>query len=246
MPLVNVIRGEQVPDALLNVRHRFIRLPLWLVVTCWCLKQLALAVFLAARYWYLTGPVLLTGWLWWRFGWPGPATLAAGAVVTATGWWLVAPGSFGRWCRYPLLARRRRWSYGRRWWAAMATTGLVVRFEHHEVVPILKRVRCRPGADELGVRMVTGQIPDDYARAAERFAHTFGARAVRVRPHPRRPDLVTLTRGCRCSTGWPARTPRPWPTCSTRPSPPPANAPPGCAGSPASTSPRSPTRCWSS
>jgi S-DNA-T family DNA segregation ATPase FtsK/SpoIIIE len=75
----------------------------------------------------------------------------------------------------------------------MSTAGLVVRFDRREVLPVLKRVRCRAGVDELRVRMVTGQIPDDFAKAAERFAHTFGARAVRVRPHHRRGDLVTLT-----------------------------------------------------
>jgi S-DNA-T family DNA segregation ATPase FtsK/SpoIIIE len=193
MPLVNVIRGERVPDALLNIRSPYIRLPLWQVVTWWCLKHAALALFLAGRYWYLTGPTMLVAWLWWRFGWPGPAILVGGVVAAAVGWRLVDAGSFGRWCRYPLLARWRRWSYGRRWWAAMSTAGLVVRFDRREVLPILKRVRCGPGVDELRVRMVTGQIPDDYAKAAERFAHTFGARAVQVRPHHRRPDMLTLT-----------------------------------------------------
>ena len=75
----------------------------------------------------------------------------------------------------------------------MATAGLVVRFDRHEVLPILKRVRCRRGVDELLIRMVTGQIPDDFAQAAERFTHTFGARAARVRPHPRRPTLDRYT-----------------------------------------------------
>jgi S-DNA-T family DNA segregation ATPase FtsK/SpoIIIE len=193
MPLVNVIRGERVPDALLNIRSPYIRLPLWLAITWWCLKHAALALFLAGRYWYLTGPTMLVAWLWWRLGWPGPAILSGGVVTAGVGWRLVDAVSFGRWCRYPLLARWRRWSYSRRWWAAMSTAGLVVRFDRREVLPILKRVRSGPGVDELRVRIVTGQIPDDYAKAAERFAHTFGARAVRVRPHHRRPDLVTLT-----------------------------------------------------
>lgn len=193
MPLLNVIRGEPVPVALLNVRTPFIRLPLWLVITWWCLKHLALAALLACRHWYVTGPAILMCGLWWRYGWPGPATVAGGAVVAAVAWWMADSRSFNRWCRYPLLSRLRRWSYRRRWWAAMSTAGLVVRFDRREVLPILKRVRCRPGVDELRVRMVTGQIPDDYAAAAERFAHTFGARSVRVRPHHRRPDLVTLT-----------------------------------------------------
>ncbi|NJC69393.1 hypothetical protein HC031_06615 [Planosporangium thailandense] len=31
------------------------------------------------------------------------------------------------------------------------------------MLPILKRVRCQPGCDELLVRKVTGQIPNDFA-----------------------------------------------------------------------------------
>jgi S-DNA-T family DNA segregation ATPase FtsK/SpoIIIE len=193
MPFVNVIRGEVLPDAVLTVRTPHVRVPVWLLITGWCAKHLALGLVLAVRGWYVTGPVLLVGWLWWRYGWPGPAILAAGVALAAGVWWWVEPGSFGRCCTYPLLARARRWAYRRRWWAAMATTGLVVRFDRHEVLPILKRVRSRPGADELLVRMVTGQLPDDYAAQAERFAHTFRVRAVRVHPHPRRRDLVGLT-----------------------------------------------------
>jgi S-DNA-T family DNA segregation ATPase FtsK/SpoIIIE len=33
VPLVNVIRGEPVPDALLNIRTPYIRMPVWLLVT---------------------------------------------------------------------------------------------------------------------------------------------------------------------------------------------------------------------
>jgi S-DNA-T family DNA segregation ATPase FtsK/SpoIIIE len=46
--------------------------------------------------------------------------------------------------------------------------------------------------DVLRVRMVTGQIPEDFAKNAERFAHTFGVSAVRVRPG-RKPGLVLVT-----------------------------------------------------
>lgn len=73
----------------------------------------------------------------------------------------------------------------------MATAGLVVRFDGHEVLPVLKRVTCRPGIDELLVRMVTGQIPEDFAASAERFAHTFGVTAATVRPTGR-PGVVRL------------------------------------------------------
>ena len=64
----------------------------------------------------------------------------------------------------------------------MATAKLTVSFDRHTVLPVLRRVRCRPSFDELLVRMVTGQIPDDFAHARERLAHTFGARTVKAVP----------------------------------------------------------------
>src|SRR5690606_3638191 len=82
--------------------------------------------------------------------------------------------------------------YRRRWWSAMATAGLVVRFDGHEVLPVLKKVWHRAGTDVLLVRMVTGQVPEDFAASAERFVHTFGVASVRVQPG-RRPGRVLIT-----------------------------------------------------
>jgi S-DNA-T family DNA segregation ATPase FtsK/SpoIIIE len=198
MPRVAVIRGERVPDASMTlqapvmVRTPVIRVPLWLLVSWWCLRALVWVLLAACRYWYLTGPVLLLGWLWWRFGWLGPAGLAAGVGGLLAAWGLSHPDSFRRWCWWRLLARWRGWCYRRRWWPAMATAGLVVRFDGHEVLPILKRVTCRSGVDVLLVRMVTGQLPEDFAKMAERLAQTFAVCSLRVRPH-HRPGLVTLT-----------------------------------------------------
>ena len=75
----------------------------------------------------------------------------------------------------------------------MVIARLTVSFDRHTVVPILKRVRSNRAGDVLTVRMVTGQIPDDFAHVSERLCHTFGARTCRVAPGPR-PDLVV--RGC--------------------------------------------------
>jgi S-DNA-T family DNA segregation ATPase FtsK/SpoIIIE len=175
------------------VRTPVVRVPLWAMVAWWAIKGLALVVVAAVRFWWLTAPVALLGGLWWRFGWPGPVALTAATAGLLVVWRAVDTASFDRWCWWRLLGRWRRWRYRRVWWSAMATAGLRVRFDGHEVLPVLRRVVCRGGTDELLVRMVTGQIPDDYTRAAERFAHTFGVAQVRVRPHHRRPDLVQVT-----------------------------------------------------
>ncbi len=191
MPLINHVRGNQVPDSMLNVRTPIVRIPLWMVVTWWCIKGLALAVFLACRYWYVTAPASLLLWLYVEFDWYGPVGLVVGLAGGLTGWWFGHRPSFGRFAWHPALSRWRRWWYRRRWLSAMATARLTVSFDGHTVVPVLKRVRCNGSADVLTVRMVTGQIPDDYAAVGERLAHTFGALGIRVTPG-RRPDLVVL------------------------------------------------------
>jgi S-DNA-T family DNA segregation ATPase FtsK/SpoIIIE len=201
MPRVGVIRGDLVPDAppvllphSVMFRTPVIRVPLWLMICGWCLRGLGRLLLAAVRFWYVTGPGLLLGWLWSRFGWPGPAVLVA-AVGAGLGWWgLLYPGAYRRWCWWPALSRWRRWRYRRVWWPAMATAGLRVRFDGHEVLPILKRVACRGRVDVLTVRMVTGQLPEDFASTAERLAQSFGVDSVRVRvrPHHRR-GLLTLT-----------------------------------------------------
>ncbi len=191
MPFINVIRGQEVPNAPLNVRTPIVHIPLWMALTWWTLKGLALLVFWTVRYWYLTVPAGVLLWLYVKFGWAGPVGLLAGLTAGACGWAFAHRASFLRFGFYPALGRWRRWCYRRRWYPAMATAKLAVVFDRRTVVPVLKCVRCRPGADELLVRMVTGQIPDDFAKVAERLAHTFAVRSVKAMPGLR-PDVVVL------------------------------------------------------
>lgn len=198
MPRVGVIRGERVPDAVMMLQHPVmvrtpvVRVPLWAMLFWWCLKGLAWSVAVLFRFWWLSAPVLLLVVLWLRYGWPAPVLLLVAVSVLLLAWSAGDRTSFDRWCWWRVLARWRRWWYRRRWWPAMATAGLVVRFDNREVLPILRKVTCRAGVDVLLVRMVTGQLPADFAAAAERFAHTFAVAGVRVRPSPR-PGLVYMT-----------------------------------------------------
>jgi hypothetical protein len=192
MPLVNVIRGEQIPNAPLTVATPFVRIPLWMALTWWCVKTLALAVFHACRLWYITGPVVLLLRLYAKYDWYGPVGLVCTLAVVCTAWCYGHHASFLRFGWYPTLGRYRRWLYRRRWHPAMATARLAVPFDGHTVLPILKRVRVRAVSDELLVKMVTGQIPDDFAKAAERLAHTFDVRAVKVLPGPKAGYVVLV------------------------------------------------------
>jgi S-DNA-T family DNA segregation ATPase FtsK/SpoIIIE len=191
MPLVNVIQGERIDTAPLNVRTPILRLPIWLVMTWWFIKGAARIVYLACRYWYLTGPALVLLWLYSDFGWYGPAGLVLVLAGALTGWWFGHRPSCERFALYPALGRWRRMTYRRRWLPAMATTKLAVAFDGATVLPVLLKVRSNRSADRLTVRVVTGQIPDDFAAAAERLAHTFGALGARVTAGDR-PDRVVI------------------------------------------------------
>jgi FtsK/SpoIIIE family len=191
MPLINVIRGERIEPAPLHVRPPMWRIPFWLALTWWTVKGLTIAVVTACRYWYLTGPALVLLWLYARYGWTGPLGLLAAVAALGTGWWYLHRPSFLRFGLYPVWSRWRRLGYRRRWVPAMATAKLSVAFDGQVIVPILRQVRTDATADVLTVRMVSGQIPDDFAKAGERLMHTFAAVAVRVSPG-RRPDLVHI------------------------------------------------------
>jgi S-DNA-T family DNA segregation ATPase FtsK/SpoIIIE len=196
MPLINVIRGERLSDAVLNVRTPIVRIPLWLALTGWTVRGFGRLVVMYVRLWYVTVPATLVAWLWYRYGWVGPAAVGAGGFLIVGLWAVLHRPSFVRLAWFPVLGRWRRIRYRRRWYAAMATSRLAVTFDGRVILPVLERVRVAGSADMLTVRMVTGQVPEDFARVGERLAHTFGAMSCRVSPGPR-PELlmVGLLRG---------------------------------------------------
>lgn len=192
MPLINVIRGEQIPNALLNVRTPVVRVPLWASVSWWLLRGLGRLVVAYLRAWPVTLPVTVLVVLYVVFGWVGPVVLVVAVAAVSAAWWFGHRDSARRFVWWPVLSRLRRWQYARVWAAAMVTAGLSVSFDERTVVPILRRVRSRGAVDVLTVRMVSGQIPEDFGRVGDRLAHTFGVRQVKVNPG-RRVELVVLT-----------------------------------------------------
>ncbi|MGH3659322.1 MAG: hypothetical protein ACRDUA_21950, partial [Micromonosporaceae bacterium] len=91
-------------------------------------------------------------------------------------WRLRRPGSFDRLVWWPVKAIvRRAWVYRRGWQPAMTTVGLVERYNDHEFLPTLRKVRCVGHVDRVTVKMLPGQILDDYADQGERLAMTFGS-----------------------------------------------------------------------
>jgi S-DNA-T family DNA segregation ATPase FtsK/SpoIIIE len=131
----------------------------------------------------------------------GPVVLVALVLIVTTGlvvWWRCRPGSFHRTAGRVLLGLWRSfWAYGVRWRTAMMLSGLGGRFDGHEYLPRVVRVRAGRYADRVTVRMVVGQQPADSARRLDALAHGFGARSCQVREVRRRPGYIDLIVGRR-------------------------------------------------
>jgi S-DNA-T family DNA segregation ATPase FtsK/SpoIIIE len=160
---------------------------------------------------------LLARWVWWLVHRPtlfavialaalvgvkvGPVALVVLVAVVGVGltvWWRVRPASFHATAGRVLLGLWRSfWAYGVRWRTAMMLSGLGGRFDGHEYLPRVVRVRAGRYADRVTVRMVIGQHPADWARRLDALAHGFGARSCQVRELRRRPGYVQLVVGRR-------------------------------------------------
>ncbi|MFF0825111.1 FtsK/SpoIIIE domain-containing protein [Micromonospora haikouensis] len=192
MPLINVIPGDKIPLAPMNVRLPAWRVPGWLLVFWWLARGLFRLTVLAVRYWWLTAPTALALWVRAEFGGLVLAGVALTVAVGCVGWWRWHPSSWLRFGWYPLVARVRALViYRRRWASVMAICGLATAFAGDRYVPQLLRVRCDRFGDELTVRLLPGQIPDDWGQAAERLAYAFRLRTGQARSTDR-PDRVVL------------------------------------------------------
>ncbi|MEU7899995.1 hypothetical protein AB0B45_45075 [Nonomuraea sp. NPDC049152] len=134
-------------------------------------------------------------WAWRRFHYP--------SFWLAVGFPLMALSVRASWRRVALgcgLTKKRQ-----RWWftltpGAVASTGLVkVRRRFQRVAVDTKPFMWLPLPTRYGWRVtlwtLEGQIPDDYADAAERLAHSWGVHAVRVSsPRPGRVVLMATMR----------------------------------------------------
>ncbi|MEU8371273.1 FtsK/SpoIIIE domain-containing protein [Micromonospora tulbaghiae] len=192
MPLINVIPGDKIPMAPMNVRLPAWRVPGWLLVLWWLARGLFRLTVLAVRYWWLTAPAALALWIRAEFGGLVLAGVVLAVAAGCAAWWRWHPSSWLRFGWYPLVGRvRALFVYRRRWASVMATCGLATVFAGNRYVPQLLRVRCDRFGDELTVRLLPGQIPDDWGQAAERLAYAFRRRSGQARSTGR-PDRVVV------------------------------------------------------
>jgi S-DNA-T family DNA segregation ATPase FtsK/SpoIIIE len=112
------------------------------------------------------------------------STLALlGGALLATAYQF--PGAFDRFFETPIRSRLRHvFVYRRQWQPAMVLSGLAVMGRSQDILPKLVTVRSTGVVDLVRVRMLPGQILEDWSKAAPGLAQTFGARECRVRSVP--------------------------------------------------------------
>jgi DNA segregation ATPase FtsK/SpoIIIE, S-DNA-T family len=192
MPLINVIPGDKIPTAPMNVRMPTWRPPGWLLLAFWTVRGLWRLAVLTIRYWWLTAPGTTALYVWAAYGWPVLVGLVIAVVGGCVAWWRLHPASWLRFGWHPLVGRwRRLWVYRRCWTSAMATCGLAMVFDGDRYIPQLLRVRADRWGDQVTVRLLPGQMPDDWATVAPRLAYTFRVQTGRAYATAR-PDRVVL------------------------------------------------------
>jgi S-DNA-T family DNA segregation ATPase FtsK/SpoIIIE len=189
--------GHRVARSTVRVRRQPLRLPLLLLIVWWLIKKVIRVLVVIVR-----SPVAM-------------ATLTA-ATLTVFGWREVGPPLVGAWylalvvtvvtvrLRWPawyeqhvslvVRSRWRRWSiYRYKWPATMNFADLDrTRSDGTQYRPVLKSVHSTRCVDRVRVRMLAGQIVEDWGKVSDRLCQTFGAEDCRVRSVPGRPHEVEL------------------------------------------------------
>ncbi len=189
-------RGEKVGRGPIQLRAASVRVPLSAVILGWLGRTLGRGVL-----WVLSQPVLWAAltvygvgyWLAVTVG-PWPFVTAALAVTgVLVAWRQAHRATYRRSFAWPIRSTlRRTLVYRRGWQPAMVTTGLAVRVHASEYLPKLVKVSATSSVDRVTVRMLPGQVAEDYAEVCERLAQTFDACECRVRTDPKHRDRVVL------------------------------------------------------
>jgi S-DNA-T family DNA segregation ATPase FtsK/SpoIIIE len=165
------------------------------------------------RHWRtaLTTAALLA-WLYW-WGWPSLVITAGAVGLGLTGWWWLGRSSFEPTAGRRLRAWWLRWTlYARKMPGWLRAAGLTVAdrgqpvtvqvspFRRSAVQPKVKPrsdqqplvigVRSGPSWDEVRVRLVAGQTPEDFDAAARTLAVARGVSRCQVRELA--PDVVSV------------------------------------------------------
>lgn len=182
---MNRLGGVQQDHGPFRVHLAKVRVPLSMVLAGWAWRR-AVGLF----SWFCRQPSAVAAFvallaLWRVTADHGPLPLVAGIACVVAGLValrLWAPERFTRWVAW----RAKGWWRSARvyryvWQPAMVTTGLAVRVDGEEYLPKIVSVRSSGTVDLVRVRMLPGQVLEDWADNAPRLAQTFGTQECRVR-----------------------------------------------------------------
>jgi S-DNA-T family DNA segregation ATPase FtsK/SpoIIIE len=177
----------------ITLRNPSIKPDLWLVVLGLAATGLGECLVAVIRrpvlglFWLDATGLAVVGYL------VGPYWFALGLAVAAgvlAAWRWRDRFRFDRWVWWPVRAHLRWFFVYRRWWQpAMTTTGLVEAFDYKKFTPALRGVASFGSTDVVRLRMLPGQVRDDYIEQAPRLARTFGAYDCRVKPATRADEV---------------------------------------------------------
>jgi S-DNA-T family DNA segregation ATPase FtsK/SpoIIIE len=181
----------------MRVQLAKVRVPWSAVVLGWLAARSGAAIAALVRRPLLLLSIGLFVGVWWFTLVHGPVPLLAflfvmgGLLATWRRW---KPDAFRQQVTWRCRGSwRSRSIYRRLWQPAMVSTGLALTLDTEEHVPALTSVRSSASVDLLTVRMLPGQVLDDWTRAAERLAQTFGVVDARIQPVPGRPNQLRLS-----------------------------------------------------
>ncbi|MEV4317821.1 FtsK/SpoIIIE domain-containing protein [Actinocrispum sp. NPDC049592] len=170
------------------------RLPWWTMLPGWVKLLVSpialtwLSIWLVTKIvrlcWYYPLSVCLLALALLLDWWAGHYLVGAVASVVITGlivWWWRRRDSYSRRCRWLRTEIRRVTIYAWDWRTVMRLSNLTGKANGREYRPKLKRVRAEAWRDKVGVRMIKGQAPEQWAERASGLAHSFHATSCRVR-----------------------------------------------------------------
>jgi DNA segregation ATPase FtsK/SpoIIIE, S-DNA-T family len=155
--------------------------PGWVITIVQVFRAVKALITFLARHPLATLTAAALALAWYRFGWPGPVTLAASITALLAAWWWRWRASFHRHITGRARGKWRRWHYQRHWLAVMTIGRLASMYQGRLLLPVLGKVTSTPYTDRVLTGIVSGQSPEDFARRADALAHGFGALLCRVR-----------------------------------------------------------------
>ena len=166
-----------------------------------------------AIHWRTTmATAIVAGWVYW-LGWPSLAITVATVAATLGLWWLVGRTGFDVWAGRRIRAWWLRWTlYARRMPRWFRSCGLSVPDSQQTInlqlsvlrrAPVAPRAKARPDQlprilgvrsgpswDQVRVRLVPGQTPEDFDEAARQLA--VARRVSRCQVQELAPDVVSV------------------------------------------------------